>query len=451
MMFVTTSLGNAATPVGTCTEISLSGEYVLTANIANTSVTSCISINASNVTFDGAGFTITGGGSGNGVFVHNPSIRLTNVTISNLKVTNWHRGIDLWYSDNSIVEGNTASNNDYGIYIDSSDNNMIEGNTAPNNDYGIYIDSSDNNIIEGNTASNDDLYGIELLDSSKSIVENNSALNNNYGIDLWSSSDSTVSGNDASNNDYGIYLQFSDNSEVINNTASNNFLASIELLDSSNIKEKPATAASNNSSPLWNAYHGIPSFSLFTYSNDLVVNAGETVSIEMFISGVGDVEANKLVFTVPPNIIEGENITETYYFPAERTNETPTIRLIHSGTDFYLEKEYFMYDSSKSGVFMNFGEETHGGEEPLNLSFTINSSAPPGDYVISTVLFYKSGSQWYQSERNITIHIRSFFEQNMYLILVLFLSVLGIILNEEFVKVVQGIYDRLRKLYGRLR
>ena len=87
----------AAMPISACTTISLPGTYVLTQNIVDSTVSSCITITANNVIFDGAGFTIAGGGNGNGVYVVSNSGLLTNVTVKNLKVTNWNYGI--YYRD----------------------------------------------------------------------------------------------------------------------------------------------------------------------------------------------------------------------------------------------------------------------------------------------------------------------------------------------------------------
>lgn len=67
-MLVIIAIGGAAgTNVNSCTTISSPGEYVLTTNI-NNAVGHCINITSSNVTFDGAGYTIDGRGPIDGTY-----------------------------------------------------------------------------------------------------------------------------------------------------------------------------------------------------------------------------------------------------------------------------------------------------------------------------------------------------------------------------------------------
>jgi parallel beta-helix repeat protein len=246
-----------------------------------TDLTSNIQIDNDSITLDGNGHTITGSGTGNGVYLSGRS----EVTIKDLNANKFYNGIflysssnnmlsrnnislnggdgiSLWSSNNNTLSKNIASsnyggiylyyyssfntlsndnalNNKVGIYL-SYGNNILNNNNASNNSYyGISLgDLNNNNKLSNNTASNNNFNGIVLGSSSFNILNNNTALNNNIsGIILYfSSNNNTLSNNNASNNNYnGISLNFSCNNNTLsNNNASNNKNYGISLSDSGN-------------------------------------------------------------------------------------------------------------------------------------------------------------------------------------------------------------------------
>jgi len=201
-------------------------------------------VTANNVTI--TGFTMkdaTVGGKAGVYLYYSDYSRIENVSVSNN-----YNGIYLSFSNNSILTGNTASNNNWaGIVLESSsNNNVLSGNTASNNFFcGIRLSGSNNSILTGNTASNNS-YGIRLSGSSNNnLTDNNVSSNNNFGICLTSSSNNVLSGNTASNNAYGIFLESSSNNNVLSgNTASNN-VHGIVLSGSSNNNLTGNTASNN--------------------------------------------------------------------------------------------------------------------------------------------------------------------------------------------------------------
>lgn len=180
--------------------------YTLTTNVSET-----IQIDEDNLTFDGAGYTVTGDYSAFGVYL---SAR-AGVTIKNLSVEKFVYGIYLEYSSNNILTGNIASRNTYrgGIYLYSSTYNTVTGNIAGPDNYG----------------------GIHLYYSSDNTLANNTALSNSYGIWLADSPGNTLTGNTANSNYYGIYIQnFSNNNTLTGNTATMNSGYGIHIDSSSN-------------------------------------------------------------------------------------------------------------------------------------------------------------------------------------------------------------------------
>ncbi|WP_224334175.1 hypothetical protein [Haloprofundus halobius] len=110
-----------ATPIESCTTISEPGRYALTEDIENGGGTilsrACIRINASDVVLDGGGHAVDGRGTSNttGVAVTHAAER--NVTVSDLRVTGWHRGVDYGRASCGRVSDVVAANNSYGLYL----------------------------------------------------------------------------------------------------------------------------------------------------------------------------------------------------------------------------------------------------------------------------------------------------------------------------------------------
>jgi len=237
----------ARTNIDSCIEIDMPGEYKLTRDIMDSDAESCIVITSSNVVFDGAGFTIDGlnSGFGSGVYVNNPDVTLSNVTVKNLIVTEWDFGIYYINVNAGNIVNNTASHNFAGIRLDDSSSNVIDGNEVTNNSInGIKIFSngyySNNQVTNNNVANNG--YGIHLIYEDKTLIDgNNISYNYESGIFLENSPDNTISNNKISYNNQGtnqwnnagLYLYYSENNTIINNHINNNPMYGVRLETSS--------------------------------------------------------------------------------------------------------------------------------------------------------------------------------------------------------------------------
>jgi parallel beta-helix repeat protein len=187
----------------------------------------------------GSGLPIIDGSGGNVAI----SITASGVTLQGFTATDANYGIYI-SSNNNIITGNTAnSNNNDGIVLHSSSNNSVTGNIASNNNCnasktdadGIFLENSNNNAVTGNTANyNNYGNGIKLANSNNNNVSGNTANNNfnthlgvtnlnyDFGIFLLGSSYNIVSGNTANNNNYGIFLDGWGNSGATYNTVTGN-------------------------------------------------------------------------------------------------------------------------------------------------------------------------------------------------------------------------------------
>ena len=241
-------------------------DYTLTGNI--TSSTYGIVIQKSNVTIDGAGFTL----SGSGQYTGEAGFNLTgtnHVTIKNTAITNFTFGIWLVSSSNNTVSGNDATANHNGIALDLSSSSTISDNRITSNpDDGIALDSSSNNTVSGNNITNSG-EGVALDSSSNNTVLGNNITNSADGILLASSPSNTISGNNITNNGNGIFFVLSLDSTVSSNNLAPSSSYGTELVFSSSYN----TVLGNN---IINNTNGIvltpPASGNIIYHNNFVNN-----------------------------------------------------------------------------------------------------------------------------------------------------------------------------------
>ncbi|MCI0503698.1 right-handed parallel beta-helix repeat-containing protein, partial [Candidatus Micrarchaeota archaeon] len=144
--------------VSGCLMISDSGTYVLSANLSGLlPVGACIYINASDVSVDCDGHSVTYTNSGRGIWADHAD----NVTIRDCHVDGYQIGIDLDDSDGSSIDPSSFCNSGTGAIINRSDNAVFENSIACNNTQrGIYVLDSDNVVISGSRTYNN---GRDLL------------------------------------------------------------------------------------------------------------------------------------------------------------------------------------------------------------------------------------------------------------------------------------------------
>ena len=242
----------------------------------NTDLYETIEILSDNITLDGAGYTIQGVGSGNGVYLY----RRTGVTIKNIYVTNFTQGIYLYFSSDITLTGITAvSNSSYGIFLWNSSSNTLTGNIASNNYYGIILQYSSSNTLTGNTASSNLFDGIYILSqsSSNTLTGNTTSSNGVNGIGISKSSDNTLTDNTASNNRTGISLNENSGSTLTGNTVSMNSQYGFFLFNTSHSILTLNTSSSNGYYGIFLNFdgRGIDTTDNQIYSNNFIDNTNQ--------------------------------------------------------------------------------------------------------------------------------------------------------------------------------
>ncbi|MFH1181332.1 MAG: NosD domain-containing protein [Candidatus Woesearchaeota archaeon] len=255
--------------VSGCQNLSV-GNSTYTLQVSISSNSTCLSINASNVTIDCSGFNISYGtnSSGYGIHVQNANstvikncaiiksgsegdsnygifVELSNdtVIINNSVSTNGsgsNHGLSFHNSSYANVTSNVISTNgsgdgNSGIYIENSDGILVSNNSISTNGNGLNDGISILNDSFVNISSNalsasglgDENIGIRAELSNNVLIGNNSISTGgssmNYGLWLYRSSYMSVASNIISTNgtaddNFGIYLQESSSSNISLNT-----------------------------------------------------------------------------------------------------------------------------------------------------------------------------------------------------------------------------------------
>jgi len=182
--------------------------YTFTDNIFNLTLV----VQRSNIIIDGAGYTLQGNSSGQGIH-----IEATNVTVRNLEMRKFATAVIIFRASNNTITQNRITSSGRGVTLNKAKYNTLENNTiSSNSGLGILIyDNSDyNQIVGNNITSNENGVWCELTTPTSdfiSVVGNNISDNENFGVLLRASYGCTVVRNDISRNRRGIKL-YGDNS-----------------------------------------------------------------------------------------------------------------------------------------------------------------------------------------------------------------------------------------------
>ena len=185
--------------------------YTFTGNISLV-----IQIQRSNIVVEGVGYTLQGDGEMHGTDIHGRGLEIVgckNVTIRNLNIKEFTRGIRFTNSFDCNIYQNSLTNNSIGIemgYVDESysNNNTVSGNIIKENGAGIRLIYGSSNTIFGNTITAND-EGVSVWGTSGNIIIWNNITNNNRGIYIETSGINIIHHNNFIDNindwwDYGL-------------------------------------------------------------------------------------------------------------------------------------------------------------------------------------------------------------------------------------------------------
>jgi len=169
-----------------------------------------------------------------------------------------------------------------------------------------------------------------------------------------------------------------------------------------------------------------PSLSLAVRNNNPIINKGETINLEIYISGFGHIaNFTKIYATLPIGLVDN-NISFGNYYVFE-----------YNDTYKNLTKKSFSMDPTYSETFSMwingiYLQQAYSGENcpqlmlltekqafasgewiaPIGINFNTSKNAPEGDNKINLILTYSDGKKWYQDKRDVSYHINSWEEEH---------------------------------------
>lgn len=163
-----------------------------------------------------------------------------------------------------------------------------------------------------------------------------------------------------------------------------------------------------------------------------IVDPGDQIEIEIFLSGYGKIARNKLRIFYSPDLIDEKNPGVIESCIASARDKTGKFLQPVSG-----EKYLTSYDLKGDGVYIileegnfadypqikgipSFGytpimsEYKWGSHPPLLLTINTSEKAPSGDYEVFVIFTYSDGTDVSTEKTSIPIHVRSSIERHQW-------------------------------------
>lgn len=217
-----------------------------------------VTLNANGTTM--TGFTVMN----SGFWFAGIHVAANNTNITNVQCRENYFGIDLFYSNGSIIERSVCRNNSgRGIYVYRSNRIELSENECDWNNYsGISLNSSHNIDVIDNICSNNGNFGIRVTNSDYCDLMNNTAKENgDAGVGFFSSNNGSVMNSSLQSNVRGIKIVGSRDITITNSSIHNN---TIGILFAS---------SPDNNVVIWNQIENNSEFGIQVKDQDVVVNA----------------------------------------------------------------------------------------------------------------------------------------------------------------------------------
>lgn len=254
--------GMAATPITGCTTIDTPGSYELTGAISNGTADPCIEITTGDVSLDGAGHTVDGAGSGTGTgILARGNGTLTNVTVRNLTVTGFQRGIR---------------------YRHLTQGTVTDATVTANTGLGILLETTSDTTVATTTVSGHARGGIRIHDSTNTAVDTlDVTANGGAGIAIQGDSDHTdVTASTISDNRHGISITSRSNHTTIAATSiTNNTIDGVAIDTANGTHLQNVTATANGGWALHQVDDGVTTTTTFDVGSAVVATRSEAVAL----------------------------------------------------------------------------------------------------------------------------------------------------------------------------
>lgn len=166
-----------------------------------------------------------------------------------------------------------------------------------------------------------------------------------------------------------------------------------------------------------------PSFSLAAPHNRPIINKGDTMEFEVYISGYGHIENKvKIYASLPIGLVDGgTDYGHIFHLGFNGVGELIKIDIpVNTPNAFYIWLaniflKQMQTPNSDYHTDLIFSELSHRVSEeasaPISINIITSKNAPAGDNKIDLILTYSDGKKWYQDKQEIKFHINSIWEK----------------------------------------
>ncbi|HOI68173.1 MAG: hypothetical protein PHN90_12185 [Methanothrix sp.] len=157
-------------------------------------------------------------------------------------------------------------------------------------------------------------------------------------------------------------------------------------------------------------FKGEPVYTFLFHTNNPDVDHGGICSINIEISGAGDVDSAKLNISMSSYLVDGK-VEVKYNSPGRETRSFEEVPPITMG----LPLELFTNWTPDGFSPINRGERYFNGLPLISFSFKVPKKAPRGVHKIFFTLTYKGqkSNKWYKDNQIMEIRIKRFYETPM--------------------------------------
>jgi hypothetical protein len=178
-----------------------------------------------------------------------------------------------------------------------------------------------------------------------------------------------------------------------------------------------------------------PTYSIVSRVRKRTIKGGDSVEIDIYVTGLGIPEANKLVLLwSSPNVIDVSRPGVATYCIGEFTKKLKGENMIvpvagaryvdqseldPNGIALHLSKGYFLPVPKYyyPNMPLNVGERIHEGYHPISISLPTQKKAKSGDYKIDLTLTYRFKNTLKQASNTVEFRITSWWDRNQWWIL----------------------------------
>ena len=328
--------GDAAVEITGCRVIDTSGSYALSGDLSGDDT--CITITASDVTFDGGGHTIAASNATGGDWgIHAIGVdeRIENVTVTNVVLEGWDNGVRFRNVDDGELSNAVVENGSTGVLLSASHGNELTDLTIRDNDRrGLSLSSSSGNVVSGVDATGN---------------EASTTFGGRGSVYLFGSSNNAFEDVSVADGRSGVRVSFSSGNEFTGVTTERHANYGLEVESNSNTF---TDVVAND-----NGWHGIQ-------VNTASFNAFENVSVTgtdgsaVRLTGIGSGS--------PPQSNVFENVSVTDNDGAAISLSVANYNTFRDVTAAVNTGTAISFDSRAEGNLVEFGDVDHGSSTAVN-------------------------------------------------------------------------------------